>query len=404
MRASIICPAVRDGVAAFAKRSPLALLPLLGRNVLDWHLAEIFHTGGREVRVSAADRPELIRRYLRDGEPWGLRIELTPLAEEPLPADGEIVADHLRDTGDCAFASYRAWFETVRAAFRRGGAGCIGMREFAKDVWVHVHAVVDSAADLAAPCWIGARTRVGADARIGPGAYVEDDCTIECGATICESWVGPRTFVGAYTELAESLAWGGTLCKWTTGAVTEVADSFLLGEVSAVRSGNPTSIFTRAVAALAALATSPIALLALGAGIIRRKPFLIWKEAVMLDGSVSLYAEFGALGGALARWPRLLAILGGSFAWFGNPPLSRAEARTLEGEFEQLRLTVPPGLVSLGDSLGCAAALGDEATAHAGYYAASRSWRLNAQIAGRLIARAICGAPVTVPAQPIEHE
>lgn len=403
MNASIVCPSGSAALEPFEKRSPLALIPLLGRNVLDWHLAEVFQRGEREVRISATDRPEQIRRYLRNGEPWGLKVELTPRAEESAPADGETVADHLPGAADGAFTGYGDWFETVRAAFRKGGTGRIGMREVAKDVWVHVRAEVDAKAQLTGPCWIGARAHVGANARLGPDAYVEDDCTVEKGATVRESWVGPRTFVGAFTEIVESLAWGGTLCKWTTGAVTEVADAFLLGDLPPAKRGKIATLIARIAAAAVALATAPVALLALAAGILRRKPFLIWKDAVMQDGSVSRYAEFGAFHGALRRWPRLLAIVGGSFAWIGNPPLSRAEAETLDGEFEQLRLTVPPGLVSLGDSLGCHDSLGEDANAHASYYAASRSRKLNAQIVRRLFARAICGSPGMVRA-PIAHE
>lgn len=395
MSASIVCPAKRDGVAAFAQRSPLALVPLLGRNVLDWHLSEIFQRGGREVRIAATDRPEKIRRYLQNGEPWGLKVEITPRPEEPVTAEGETLADHLPGAGG-AFTSYRAWFETIRTAFQKGGTGRIGMREIAKDVWVHVRATVDARAQLTGPCWIGARTHVGADARLGPGAYVEDDCTVEGGASIHESWVGPRTFVGGFTEIVESLAWGRTLCKWTTGAVTEVADSFLLGELPVVKRGKLASLLARITAAGAALATAPVALLALAATLLRRGPFLIWKNAVLPDGSRSRHAEFGGLRGALRRWPRLFAIAGGSFAWFGNPPLTPAEAETLDGEFERLRLTVPPGLVSLGDALGCPDALGEEATAHAGYYAASRSWRLNLKIVRLLFLSVIRKRPIIV--------
>jgi len=395
MKTTLFCPAHRSGIAALAARGPLVLLPVLGRTLLDRCLAGLFDGGYREVRITAVERPELIRLSLRNGEPWGLKADLTPVPEEACDIPAEHLLDRLPGSAGSAFADYHAWFETIRAAFRSRAMVPIGMREVSEGVWVHARAKVDPGANLSAPCWIGERVQVEAGTQIGPGAYIEDGCFIDRGAAVEESWIGPGTYVGAFTELIDSLAWGRTLCKWTTGAVTEVADAFLLGELRPPVRSHGASLSGRVAAVAATIVTLPVAGIAVLAALLRRGPLLEWREAVLPDGSCAPYAEFGSLRSGLRRWPRLLAIARGTFAWFGNPPLSRAAAAELQGECERLWLSVPPGLFSLADSMGCPDARDHEATGHAAYYAACRSRRLNATILGRLFKRAIGGMLAT---------
>jgi len=231
MSANLVCPADRPGIRRAHGARPRRLAPILGRNLLDRRLSDLFTQGKRRISLTASDRPELIRQFLRRGEPWGLEADLIPVAEETQPAEERELLDGLSGSSETAFATYRGWFETIRTAFRSADAPRMGMREVAKDVWVHLRAKVHPTAQLIGPCWIGERAYVGAEAEVGPHAYVEDGCFIEHSAHVRESWVGPSTYVGAFTELLESLAWGKTLCKWTTGDATEVADSFLLSEL-----------------------------------------------------------------------------------------------------------------------------------------------------------------------------
>jgi hypothetical protein len=226
---------------------------------------------------------------------------------------------------------------------------------------------------------------------VGPDAFIEDNSFIESSANLRNSWVGPNTYVGAFTELLESLAWGRTLCKWTTGDVTQVADSFLLSELRPTAARGSTPWIARLAALAIAVATTPILLVALVASLIQRRPFLLPREAVLPDGQSIHYAELASLPAGWRRWPRLLQIVRGRFAWFGNPPLSRHEAAQLEGEFEQMWLKIPPGLVTLADAMGCAESIDEETKAHAGYYAACHGFGVNVDIIRRLFLRALNG-------------
>jgi hypothetical protein len=72
---------------------------------------------------------------------------------------------------------------------------------------------------------------VGPRAVLGPDTVIEDGSYIDNGAEITGSVVGPRTYVGAFTELRESFAWGDVLLHPGTGSLTAVPDRFLLGEL-----------------------------------------------------------------------------------------------------------------------------------------------------------------------------
>lgn len=66
-------------------------------------------------------------------------------------------------------------------------------------------------ARLLGPCWGGADFHVGSRAVLGPDTIIDYGSYIDCGAEIRGSVVGPRTDVGAFTELRDSFAWGDVL-------------------------------------------------------------------------------------------------------------------------------------------------------------------------------------------------
>ena len=64
----------------------------------------------------------------------------------------------------------------------------------------------------------------------------------------------------------------------------------------------------------------------------------------------------------------------------------------MSNDFERLWLTAPIGLISLADAEGCLEAFGDEARAHASYYAVQASWRLDLSILLRALANGLPNA------------
>lgn len=386
MKTKIICPALRPGVAGLARRAPLAILPIFGSSPIGAQLSALYASGIREVEILAADRPEFIRQHVGTGEAWGLRVSVTPVADECRKAD----SSPLDGTGMVcggAFQSYRHWFEMVRARFSTASSERAGMRELSPGVCVHSRAEVAPDAKLVAPCWVGENARIGSECTIGPGAYIEDGCVIEKGANVEESWIGPGTHVGVFVDILDSLAWGRWLCKWTTGSTTVVQDAFLLGEIASPSANRKGRWLNRVAAFFAAVFTCFVPLLGVLLALMKRRPCWEKREAVLPDGSVVEYGELPGFSGLLRRWPRLLAIARGEFAWVGNPPLAPTEAGALLTQYERLWYSVRPGLVSLADVAGDPGARDEQAVAHASYFVASQTAQSKARILCKAVAK-----------------
>ena len=110
-----------------------------------------------------------------------------------------------------------------------------------------LQAHISAEATLREPCWIGKKVFIGAGAIVGPNSVIEDGSFIEPEAEVVNSFVGPDTFVGRFSELRESIAWGSTLANWSTNSVTHVPDAFVLCALRTPRRLQPENWLTRAM-------------------------------------------------------------------------------------------------------------------------------------------------------------
>lgn len=407
MKALVICPADRPAAAFLARSRPLALVPVFGRSLLDLWLTELANRNVRHVTILAADRPNDVRRAVRHGEAWGIKVEVLPEPRESSPdaaidrvgaVDHVVVLENIPPSGPAIWTSPANWFEELRRSMTETAGHRVGYRELSPGVWVHVRSRIASDARLQAPCWIGEHAWIGSRAQIGPETVIEDGAYVDDAATVARTWVGPGTYVGALTELNESLAWGHGLYKWTTGSFVEVADAFLLGETQErVQRATPGRMVERLAALAVLLVTWPVLLL----GLLRRpsgEPLLRGREVLRTPTStenpmVCRIHELAGFTGLWRRWPELWAVFRGDLAWVGNRPVTRDQAAELTDEFERLWLAVPAGVFSLADAEGCADGFGDEARAHASFYAVKHSWRTDLQILFRAVTRGVSETP-----------
>ena len=246
MKALLICPSERDPVKFLAEPMPLCNVPLLGQNIIEYWLASLATSGVTSVTILAHDRPEEIRAVSGRGERWGLQVQVIDESRELTPAqalikyeeqlkpsplqNGIVVLDHFPGLPEYPlFNSYQDCFEAMQQWLPRAlTPDRVGIHEVRPGVWTSIHSQISPAAELRAPCWVGNKAFVGPRAVLGPNAIVEDGCFIESDVEIVGSYVGRDTFVGRYSELSSSLAWGNTLINYNSGSITKVPDPFLL--------------------------------------------------------------------------------------------------------------------------------------------------------------------------------
>ena len=403
MKAVVICPDRRAEVAFLARKTPLALVPVLGPSLLSHWLTTLADDGVKEVIVLASDRPDQVRATLGRGERWGLKIEVRAepteisvgQAQKKFPAEKIILADRLPALPDAPlFQSYAGFFAAFKLWLPLAHKHRVGVHEIAPGIWAGLRCKVETTAKLTAPCWLGENVWVRGGARVGPDAFVEDAALVDSDAEITASWIGSRTYVGALTQVKNSLAWADGLLNHANSSFTEIVDTFLLGDLQGehgfVRSS---PWFGRAAALLALGLTSPILILAWlknrGAKNLFIKKRGVVPTAVAATQSLREmdYSELNGFHGKWRRWPQLWRIVKGDFTWIGNRPLTREQATQLETEFEQLWLAAPVGFFSLADTFGCAQDFGDEARAHASFYAVRAGGRLDREILRQMLLR-----------------
>src|SRR5688572_3487742 len=248
MKALLICPGERVGVAALAETAPLCNVPILGKPLVDYWLEYLAERGARHIYILATDRPEQVREWVNDGVRWGLTVEVLPEVHEPsleearakyqsndslgwLPAphDAQLMDRLPKLSRHSLFSSYADWYGALQAWLPyAASAERIGIHSLKPGVWVGLHSRIDPGAELHGPLWIGENVHIAAGAIVGPWTIIENNACIEEGAEISNSVIGSDTLVGRFTEVRRSIAWGATLVNWKLDSWIKVPDSFLL--------------------------------------------------------------------------------------------------------------------------------------------------------------------------------
>lgn len=379
-RVILVCPDLRAGLEDIAGGVPLALAIYLGKPLVEHALDGLARNGVTDVLLLASDRPSDVRAYVGDGTAWGVRIRIAPESAELSPAeaaerhtsfapDAVLTLDSLPQAPDVPLLRDPAsWHDSRAVLLPLLAPNQIGAREISPGVWCGLKARVNPSAVLHPPCWIGPNSMVGAQAVVGPCGYLESDSMVDSHATVENSTVGPRTYLGSMTHLGDSVAAGPVLVNWRNGSLARLTDAFLLSRLDPPQQAL-SSCSGRLLALLAMILTFPLPLVALC-----RRPWRIKRVAVLPAGPgeplrTICYHEMPALPGGWKRWPMLWRVVTGHFAWTGNPPLTPQEADELDSEFERLWLRAGPGIFTAPEAEGCVAPWDDAARAHAALFA-----------------------------------
>lgn len=250
MKTILICPNETNGITILSERSPVANLPFLGESFLGYWLEHLASRGAKEVRLVTSDDPDYIRESVGNGARWGVSLEIfhevrelsaaearkryRPAYETDWLPEDVIEADHLPGMPEHKiYSSYANWFKGLSlwmpfvAQSKR-----IGLKEIQPGVWAGRKRKIASSVTFKGPCYIGDNVRIGKDSVVGPFAFIEDNSVIDQSVEICNSWIGPDTFLGALTRVHESLGWGSLLINWKSGSHIVVPDSFLMSSLT----------------------------------------------------------------------------------------------------------------------------------------------------------------------------
>jgi hypothetical protein len=269
MKTLLICPSRRPAIPHLAAFGPLATTPVFGDSVICYWIEHQAAVGAREVQIVASEGAEQVRAAVGDGARWGVRISVVAAGVEPardeaalhyrteggkgwLPAPQDIVhMSHLPNRPAIPlYESYASWFAALVDWMPFAlTPSRVRVKEMQPGVWIGSRARVSPMAKLVAPCWIGDKVFVEAGAEVGPAAIIEDRSIVAGMARVTHSWIGPDTFVGPMTSVANSLAWGCTLVNWQTDSALHVPDPFLLSSLTRLKTAEATDRFGRALTA-----------------------------------------------------------------------------------------------------------------------------------------------------------
>ncbi len=387
MNALLICPSESPETVFYSRHSPLALIPVLGRSALDRALADLANQGAKRIIILAADRPDKIRSAVHEGKPWGghatvlaescdLSIEEAKLKHTNADEEWLVQTLNVWQLGDATTS--KEWFNALVDQIPSVGPETVGMSEIQPGVWVGTHSKISPDSKIEAPSWIGQHAWIAAGTVIGPRAVIEKSACVEEGAEVVNSFVRPSTYAGGFIELRDSMAWGKRLLNRNNDSLTVVTDAFLLSDLAQKKHRKCSSIIGRCFALLTLLISFPILIPAWISANSKGEQLFAVKRAAKAPASLTgpivetiAWPVLNGFSGLLSRWPILWRIVLGEFNWVGNSPLTLEQASQLDGDFERLWLTVPPGLISLVDVEDADSPFGDEARAHSAFYASS---------------------------------
>lgn len=106
-------------------------------------------------------------------------------------------------------------------------------QELKPGVWVAEHARIHRTARVLAPAFVGAHAKLRAASVVTRCSTVEHHAEVDCGTVLEDTTVLPYTYVGTGLDAAHAVAGFGRIAQLRRQAEVEIADSRLLGTVTA---------------------------------------------------------------------------------------------------------------------------------------------------------------------------
>jgi NDP-sugar pyrophosphorylase family protein len=203
--------------------------------------------------------------------------------------------------------------------------------------------------------YIGANSRVHPDAELLGDVVVCHDVVVDRAATIRDSVILPRTYVGELVEIGDAIVANNQLIRVDTGAILKITDAFLLGSLGAAGGRARTSGWDRLAGLLLLVVSLPLWPLAAAAAALSGAGTLMAGRELVGNRNGSPVGDTGGRIFVARHWntgipvlrhlPRLLAVAGGDLRLVGVSPLTPEQSAARSEDWQMVRDRAPVGLL-----------------------------------------------------------
>jgi len=344
---------------------------------------------GTSAFCSVGEDPRGSLFLVRPGcpEPGDLVDSLRWDKPTPLPTEGGcVVADSSLNCLVDLPAFHRANLDLL--AGRLPGLGVAG-RSVALGLYAGRRATVSPKTLKKGVAYVGANSRIHPEAELLGEVVIGDDVVVDRAATVRDSVIFPRTYVGELVEVGNAIVASNHLIRVDTGAMLKISEAFLLGNLGAAEGRASISPWDRLGGSLLLVLSLPLwPVAAAAAALSGEGPLLASRELVgnrsLLSGGDDASRGFMAKHWntaipVLRNLPRLLAVIRGDLRLVGVSPLTPEESAARTEDWQMVRDQAPVGLLGPTQLNLTEHAPLEERLLSDAFYAREQSWTKNAQ-------------------------
>ncbi len=171
---------------------------------------------------------------------WGWlawsQLAAMPANIAPVAVEASLVASGAVHQAVSECLSVKTYEELLRSSqmFFSGrfpGLLCSGV-EVEPGIWLSRNVQIRPGVQIRAPVYVGDDSSIGSGVVLGPGAVIGHNCVLDNGSSVQESIVLPGSYIGGGLEISDSLVERNRLVNVRVGAVVQVSEDFILGNLA----------------------------------------------------------------------------------------------------------------------------------------------------------------------------
>ena len=310
---------------------------------------------GTSVFCAVGKDPRGALFLLRPGcpEPGELIDSLRWDKPKPLPTEGGcFVADASLDCIEDLPAFHRTNLDLVAGRFP--GLGVAG-RSVALGLYAGRRATVSPKSLKKGVAYVGANSRIHPEAELLGEVVIGDDVVVDRAATVRDSVILPRTYVGELVEVGNAIVASNHLIRVDTGAILKISEAFLLGNLGTTAERPRVSRWDRLTGGLLLVLSLPLWPIAAAAAALSGGGALMASHEFVGNRSPRPVGDAVANGSIAKHWntdipvlrnlPGLLAVIRGDLRLVGVSPLTPEQSAARTEDWEMVRDQAPVGLL-----------------------------------------------------------